>query len=141
MTHFGRMPGSSALKEARVAPRIHNGEKAADHKTEPAWPSAVFPAQVIFIYPMNDAGYSREEPGAGKPAPGSVRGQSQMAELLDRDRQTRVRDWRHGRGQPRHKAILVPAACCPHCCATKNRNPRIPKNSPAIPSQFETADT
>lgn len=66
MTHFGRMPGSSALKEARVAPRIHNGEKAADHKTEPAWPSAVFPAQVIFIYPMNDAGLLPGRAGCGK---------------------------------------------------------------------------
>lgn len=106
------MPGSSALKEARVAPRIHKGEKAADHKTEPIWPSAVLSAQVIFIYPTNDAGYSREEPG--KPAARVCEGKAKWPSYSTAITRLGYVDWRHRRGQPRHNAILVPAACCPH---------------------------
>lgn len=42
-------------------------------------------------------------------------------------------DWRHGRGQPRHKAILVSAACCQHYCK-RHKNDQKSTHSKELPT-------
>lgn len=79
-----------------------------------------------------------KSPGAGKPAARICEGKAEWPSYSTTIIRLGHVDWRHGRGQPRDKAILVPAACCQdYCKRDKNdqkstHSEEFPANSIAI---------
>lgn len=83
-------------------------------------------------------GLPREEAGAEKPPARVCEGKAEWLSYSTTIIRLGHVDWRHGRGQPRHKAILVPAACCQHYCKRQKNDQKsthseeFPANSIAI---------